>query len=149
MTEAIPTILTDAALRAFRRQCLSARAKSWPERATPICSGYRCRVLPCEGILLLQGDCCCFRTSWAMMIPKAYLFLPHCRSALAMGATDRGEHRDIPLTRRQLLSCKLGRAWSDAHAAPSVSTAPGSISPRFPARGLLPTCVREMKKGRR
>jgi len=42
---------------------LLATAKFWRERATPICSGYRRRGLPCEGILLLQCDCRCFRTS--------------------------------------------------------------------------------------
>ena len=40
-----------------------AGAKIWPKGATPICLRYRCSHLPCEDILLLQSDCCCFQTS--------------------------------------------------------------------------------------
>ena len=41
---------------------LPAGAKFGLERATPICSAYRCHGLLCEGIPLLQRDCRCFWT---------------------------------------------------------------------------------------
>src|SRR5262249_40132291 len=53
---------------------LPAGAKFGLERATPICSAYRCHGLPCEGIHCFNATVVAFGHR-GIMIPKAYLFL--------------------------------------------------------------------------
>src|SRR5262249_11868371 len=53
---------------------LPAGAKFGLERATPICSAYRCHGLLCEGIPCFNATVVAFGHC-GIMIPKAYVFL--------------------------------------------------------------------------